>query len=138
MSRRKFIIVLFAGIALALVAPFFFYYSLVIEQSIIYFLEKEYFYLKLNKEGLKKYSKEYVKSTKAGHLDALKLVFLVLTVKNPEQSFRTNFIVKDFIVSTDFFYNKMDEAKEVNYIGKFHPYLRPCSNPFSANFYPTA
>ncbi|MBL6448899.1 hypothetical protein JMN32_21485 [Fulvivirga sp. 29W222] len=45
-------------------------------------------------------------------------------------------IVGDFLLSTDFFINKMDRDKTVTYIGLYNPYLRPCSNPFSNLYYP--
>ncbi len=40
-------------------------------------------------------------------------------------------IVGDFLLATDFFVNKMDETREIKYIGLYDPYLRPCQNPFS-------
>ncbi len=48
------------------------------------------------------------------------------------------FFVNDFLLSTDFFLNKMDESKTVTYIALFEPYKRPCSNPFSNLYYPAA
>lgn len=47
-------------------------------------------------------------------------------------------IVGDFLLSTDFFINKMDVTKPVKYIGIYDPYHKPCSNPFSNLFYPNA
>lgn len=47
-------------------------------------------------------------------------------------------IVGDFLLSTDFFVNKMDSNKSVKYIGLYDPYVRPCSNPFSNLYYPNA
>ncbi len=44
-------------------------------------------------------------------------------------------LVGDFLLSTDFFLNDMDEDREIEYIGFYDPYLRPCSNPFSNLFY---
>jgi len=44
-------------------------------------------------------------------------------------------LVADFLMSTDFFTNGMDESMEIGYIGFYDPYLRPCSNPFSNLFY---
>lgn len=45
------------------------------------------------------------------------------------------FFVSDFLLSTDFFYNKMNERETVNYTVLYEPYKRPCSNPFSNLFY---
>ncbi|WP_152267915.1 hypothetical protein [Agriterribacter humi] len=47
-------------------------------------------------------------------------------------------IVGNFLLSTDFFINKMDATTPVKYIGIYDPYQKPCSNPFSNLFYPDA
>ncbi len=45
-------------------------------------------------------------------------------------------IVSRFLLSTDFFLNKMDERKEIKYTGViWGPYTTPCINPFSSLFY---
>ncbi|HEY9049718.1 MAG TPA: hypothetical protein VIN08_27660 [Ohtaekwangia sp.] len=41
-------------------------------------------------------------------------------------------ITGQFLLSTDFFLNKMDPSKDVTYIGFFNPYKTGCSNPFSS------
>ncbi len=46
------------------------------------------------------------------------------------------FFVQDFLLSTDFFHNKMDESKPVTYVVLYQPYERGCSNPFSNLYYP--
>ncbi|MFT3948645.1 MAG: hypothetical protein QM763_16905 [Agriterribacter sp.] len=45
-------------------------------------------------------------------------------------------IVATFLLSTDFFINKMDESKPVHFTMLYNPYLTPCLNPFSDIFYP--
>jgi hypothetical protein len=45
-------------------------------------------------------------------------------------------LVGTFLLSTDFFTHKMDEKRPIRYNVLFDPYLYPCSNPFSNNFYP--
>lgn len=45
-------------------------------------------------------------------------------------------IVGKFLLSTDFFYNKMDETKQITYLRIYNPYKFPCGNPFSNLFYP--
>ena len=47
-------------------------------------------------------------------------------------------IVGEFLLSTDFFFNKMDRSKPVSYIGIYDPYHRPCQNPFSNLHYQSA
>lgn len=45
-------------------------------------------------------------------------------------------IVAMFLLSTDFFANKMDTSKPVKFTRVYDPYLYPCSNPFSNLYYP--
>lgn len=47
-----------------------------------------------------------------------------------------NKIVMTFLLSTNFFMNKMDESKKVHFTDLYDPYQIPCSNPFSNIFYP--
>jgi hypothetical protein len=45
-------------------------------------------------------------------------------------------IVGNFLLSTDFFLNKMDEDREITYSGiVYGPYRSPCGNPFSGMYY---
>ncbi len=46
-----------------------------------------------------------------------------------------SFIVRNFLLSTDFFIHKMDVESQIRYIGLHNPYSRPCSNPFSNIYY---
>ncbi len=45
-------------------------------------------------------------------------------------------IIGDFLLSTDYFMNQMDNTKPLSYIGLYNPYKRACSNPFSNLYYP--
>jgi len=44
-------------------------------------------------------------------------------------------IVGFFLLSTNFFQNKMNSDKVIKYISLYDPYKTPCSNPFSNQFY---
>lgn len=44
-------------------------------------------------------------------------------------------IIGLFLLSTDYFINKMDLKKEVKYNNLYNPYKNYCSNPFSNLFY---
>lgn len=44
-------------------------------------------------------------------------------------------IVGSFLLSTDFFMNKMNTERTINYVSLYDPYFRPCSNPFSNLYY---
>lgn len=45
-------------------------------------------------------------------------------------------IVGTFLLSTDFFRNKMNASLPVKYVALFDPYKQPCSSPFSNLYYP--
>ena len=45
-------------------------------------------------------------------------------------------LIATFLLSTDFFINKMDASKPISYRGLFDQYNGPCSNPFSDLYYP--
>lgn len=45
-------------------------------------------------------------------------------------------IVGTFLLSTDYFSNKMDPEKTIQYVAFYNPYKRPCSSPFSNLYYP--
>jgi len=57
--------------------------------------------------------------------------------KHKYQQFRS-LLIGNFLLSTDFFTNKMDLSKKINYVGVYNPHLRPCANPFSYLYYPAA
>lgn len=44
-------------------------------------------------------------------------------------------IVGSFLLSTNFFENKMDTNKTISYRSFYDPYFRPCAHPFSNLFY---
>lgn len=60
---------------------------------------------------------------------------LPLPLKFDYFKYRTQ-IVSMFLLSTDFFHNKMNEQLPLTYTGFYNPYKRPCSSPFSSVYYP--
>ena len=40
-------------------------------------------------------------------------------------------LVQQFLMSSDFFWNGADESRPVGYMGYYDPYERPCANPFA-------
>jgi hypothetical protein len=45
-------------------------------------------------------------------------------------------IVGNFLLSTDFFWNKLNITDQIKYSGRiFTPYSYPCGNPFSNRYY---
>jgi hypothetical protein len=50
---------------------------------------------------------------------------------NSAKSGKVHQLVSAYLLSSDFFQNKMDETRIVKYVGLYDPYTRPCSHPFS-------
>ena len=50
---------------------------------------------------------------------------------NSAKSGKVHQLVTAYLLSSDFFQNKMDEKRTIKYVGLYDPYSRPCSHPFS-------
>ncbi|MCA6078775.1 hypothetical protein [Fulvivirga sedimenti] len=141
-TRRKFIRVsffLFIGILILIFAllPF--------EHIVRRIIKNDLNSLKINDEIIDKFIKEALNNGYLSSFDAKKKWLIriydrlpVGWVKFPFEGkyhqYRSE-IIADFLLSTDFFLNGMDEQKQINYLGFYNPYSRPCSNPFSNLFY---
>lgn len=60
--------------------------------------------------------------------------FLPIPYRNKYIQYRSE-IVGHFLLSTNFFFDKMDTGKLIKYESFYDPYFRPCSHPFSNLFY---
>lgn len=95
----------------------------------------EFKFLKISKDEVIKYVNEFytyhpVNESKPWQMKIkLHHYFNVKTV-------RSLMLVEGFLPATDFFMNKMDENRQINYVGMYNPYKRPCANPFSFIYYP--
>jgi len=135
MKRRKFLTL--SGIAAAVVAlPAIGLVSTSVKDATAATIFNDFPYLKLDKEGVDKF------------VDAL------LIARPPTLAFKTKVrgakllgmkaskanlkfnVSQQYLLSTDFFRNKMDESKPVKFIGFYDPYQMPCSNPFTSLYYP--
>lgn len=64
----------------------------------------------------------------------LSSIYIPLPYKEKYKKFKT-LIVEQFLLSTDFFFNKMDPNKEIKYVTYYNPYKKPCAHPFSNAYY---
>lgn len=145
-NRRTFLKLAAAGVVLAgagysvvkLTSPF--------EKAIAAVLRKDLEGLKVKEEDIVAFSKMAAEQNpwhygnKAQRLISLysgvNVNFFPLPYKEQYKEYRTQ-ITGRFLLSTDFFINKMDEQKEISFSGKlWAPYTMPCMNPFSNLFYP--
>lgn len=91
-------------------------------KAIVEFLKTELNYLQLNEADLVAFGRDFQQDQGEEKLqDQYK--------KEPKKI--ENRAVTQFLMSTDFFWNKADESKPVKYLAYYDPYRRICSNPFA-------
>lgn len=146
-SRRKFILLLLISVVAVMTTYFF---ITPFNKVVVKILGDDLDHLNIDKAYFSKFAsdaaqsnhwnKKFFNKTKQMFVRAFYIVdysFLPLPYKYKYKQYRSE-IVGDFLLSTDFFLNKMDTDKEVTYIGLYNPYKRPCSNPFSNLYYQEA
>ncbi len=97
-------------------------------------IQRELSYLKLDEPGIERFVADYSKNKSSNY--QLKVRSLYLMHASSEQSGVVNEMVQDYLLATDFFRNKMDEQRTVQYVGLYDPYKTPCANPFSFLYFP--
>jgi hypothetical protein len=133
MNRRLFLTLAGAGTALAAI-PGMAFISAPYEKSVKGLILKELSYLKIDEAGLEQFVQDFSISKNNDY--RLKIRGLYIARIKANQSRTVEDLVKAYLLSTDFFSNKMDEQKTVNYLGLYDPYKRPCANPFSFIYFP--
>lgn len=109
-------------------------------QSIV---KRELNYLKIDPKGLAQFSDDYIRfieqfSMLGEQKFRLNIAGEYMFNKNAQNSTVVEGIVKRFLLSTDFFTNRMDESKLVKYQGLHDKNKAACFNPFSHMYYPQA
>ena len=134
MNRRSFLKI--SGISAALVA--------IPGVSILYgstrtcaveLILKEFSFLKINPDDVEKYVDDFYAYFPQTESTSWQMKIKARYYFNVESSSST-MLVNGFLTGSDFFYNKMDENREIKYMGLYNEYTRPCANPFSHLFYP--
>lgn len=94
-------------------------------------IEKELSYLKLDKQGVSSYINDYFGRSRNDVISNMKWKLLYYGGYNSYNSNKINDLLKYYLLSTDFFLNRMDTTKPVNYLGMFDHYKSAIPNPFS-------
>ena len=107
-------------------------------QSII---KRELDYLIIDAKGLAQFSTDYIEYVKTFPLLSqqkfrMNIASANFLKKNAQNSLTIEGIVTGFLLSTDFFVNRMDETKTIKYIGLRDKNKAACFNPFSHLYYP--
>ncbi|WP_375418915.1 hypothetical protein [uncultured Hymenobacter sp.] len=100
----------------------------------------EFRFLKLDQAGVEKFVEDYYQLTGGGSTltTKLKTKAYYLFKIDSERSQLVRTITTLYLLSTDFFQNRMDESRKVKYLGWYNPHKTPCANPFSSIYYPPA
>lgn len=134
MNRRFFLKLTGAGAAMVVLPGMGFVYASY-HQAAKGLILNELDYLNLDEEGVAHFVQDYAKGKSDNYL--LKIRGLYMLRSSAGKSKIVEELVKDYLLSTDFFRNRMDESKTVKYLGLYDPYKTPCANPFSAAYYPS-
>lgn len=137
MNRRKFLFL--SGVATgAVVIPASVYFvSGSVKKYAVLLIEKELDYLKLEPGSVIKYVDDYLQNNN-DVISRLKFKTIYYFDINWKKSNHLKELIKYYLLSTDFFINKMDESKLVRYLGQYSPYKSPVPNPFAYTLYPPA
>ncbi|KEO73110.1 hypothetical protein [Anditalea andensis] len=137
MNRRKFLTITGIGAA-AMAIPTIGLTSTSLFDAAKGVLHQEFNYLNLDGDGVDQYLHEYLKKNSEGISYELKMKAFHLFNVRAEKSTIVTHLTQNYLLSTDFFINKMDETKTVYYLGPYNPYTAPCTNPYTNHFYPSA
>ena len=133
MKRRRFLTIAGVGTLItALVSGKFLATSF--EESAAKIIRNELEFLKLDEAGLKAFVRDY-SAVKDRNYKVIVKSYGLLGIGS-QRSGKIHQMVSTYLLSTDFFVNKMDESRVLKYISMYDPYLRPCSHPFTSPRYP--
>jgi hypothetical protein len=143
MKRRTFIKtgIILAGLGLLslLTIPSF-------KNTVIKMIQKDTAQLKLSQSSIEKFMKDankeqfWVKFSRGKKILIVAFTYVgifksMLPFYNKYIQYRGQ-ITGHFLLSTDFFMQRMDANQQVQYTQFYNPYKQACYNPFSSNFYP--
>ncbi|WP_231490803.1 hypothetical protein [Pedobacter sp. Leaf170] len=134
MQRRKFLLITGVAVGMVAIPPSLYFVSPNIKKYAEKLIEKELGYMKLDKKGINNYINDYFGSSANNVVANLKWKALYFGRYNSFDSNNINDLLKYYLLSTDFFLNRMDTTKPVKYIGLFDPYKSPVANPYSYLF----
>lgn len=136
MKRRTFITMAGIGTGLLILPPTLYVASPSIKKYAAMLIFKELHYLKLDHTGVHQYVADYFQASSNNLITNIKWKSFYHLNVSPDSSNQIFEMIKYFLLSSDFFINKTDEQKTVNYLGLYSPYRSPIPNPYSFLLYP--
>lgn len=134
MKRRSFLRLAGLGTAVVALPGFAFFYASP-EKSAVQLIMNKFHFLKIDRKEVELYVSDYFKKHPVNESIPWKMKIKMHRYLDFE-TIRSQNLLNGFLPSTDFFFNKMDESKEVKYVALYNAHQRPCANPFSSMYYP--
>lgn len=131
MKRRSFLLLTGVATGMVIIPPSLYFISPEIKSYAQLLIKKELSYLQLDQKGIDLYIEDYFKNENNNTISTIKWKALYYLNFDSEKSERINDLLKYYLLSTDFFINRMDTKRQVKYIGMFDPYKSPIPNPYS-------
>lgn len=128
MKRRKFLTIAGLGALIGAVASDKFM-TATFESSTARLIKEELAFLQLDDEGVRAFTRDYAK-LKHKEFKVIVKGYSFLGIGS-SLSGKVHHIVSTYLLSSDFFINKMDEKRVIKYVALYDPYRRPCVHPFS-------
>lgn len=127
-----------AGVAagLVIVPPALYFIAPGVNEYAVSVIKKHLHYLKLAPGSVERYVEAYFQVRTNDMVSNLKWKVTYYLQLDYEHSERSKDLIKYFLLSTDFFINKADESRTVNFLGLYSPYKSPVPNPYSFVIYP--
>lgn len=133
MNRRTVFKIIGIGGALAGLGAFM-ASDRILEHAVEKRILDELSFLKLDKDGVRRFVTDYTKKLKPRK--KLALEYYSFAGISSARSRKINRLMNDYLLSTDFFINNMDESRTIKYIALNDPQEKPCINPFTNLYYP--
>lgn len=132
MKRKSFLKTAAIAAAGILLIPTGIYFATPQKKEFAYnFIKNKLDYLQLDDDGVKKFIDDYFASNANNLQYNLRWKAYYLLSAGTEKSKGLFELVRTYLLSSDFFVNKMDTKKTVKYIGIFNTYTSPVANPYS-------
>lgn len=143
MKRRKFLKIGGIMAAAAAVPPVTLNVQGFMSYSVQSIIKRELAYLTIDPKGLEQFTEDYIEFVKTFPILGqqkfrMNIASHNFLKRNAQNSDIVEGMVNKFLLSSDFFINRMDETKTVKYLGMHDKNKAACFNPFSHIYYPQA
>lgn len=136
MNRRRFMTMAGIGTGLLILPPALYISSPSLRKYAGRLIREELYYLKLEPAGVDRYVDDYFNTSANNAVTNIRWKTYYYLGMKADRSDQILELIKYYLLSSDFFINKADESKQVNYLGLYNPYKSPVPNPFCALLYP--